>query len=68
MITIFFSVLAHGMSAAPLTNWYARRIAQLQKDGLVQAETKFVPELPTRKASLPINTTVQDAETVKKVV
>lgn len=68
MITIFFSVLAHGMSAAPLTNWYARRIAQLQKDGLVQAETKFVPELPTRKASLPISTTVQDAETVKKVV
>jgi NhaP-type Na+/H+ or K+/H+ antiporter len=50
MITIFFSVMAHGMSAVPLTNWYAQRIAQLEKQGLAQAETKYVPEMPTRKA------------------
>jgi NhaP-type Na+/H+ or K+/H+ antiporter len=48
MITIFLSVLAHGISAAPLTNWYAKRIAQLEKAGVAQAETKLVPGMPTR--------------------
>jgi NhaP-type Na+/H+ or K+/H+ antiporter len=52
MITIFLSVLAHGISAAPLTNWYAKRIAQLEKDGVAQAETKFVPGMPTRNATI----------------
>jgi NhaP-type Na+/H+ or K+/H+ antiporter len=52
MITIFFSVLAHGISAVPLTNWYAKRIARLEKDGLAQAERTHVPEMPTRRASL----------------
>ena len=49
MITIFFSVMVHGMSAVPLTNWYARRIAKLEKQGLAQAETRYVPEMPARK-------------------
>lgn len=47
MITIFLSVLAHGISAAPLTNWYAKRIAQLEKVGAAQAETKSVPGMST---------------------
>ena len=52
MLTIFLSVLAHGISAAPLTNWYAKRIAQFEKDGVAQAETKFVPGMPTRNATI----------------
>jgi len=52
MITIFISVLAHGISAVPLTNWYSKRIAQLEKDGFAEAETKLVPGMPTRKATL----------------
>jgi NhaP-type Na+/H+ or K+/H+ antiporter len=55
MLTIFFSVIAHGMSAVPLTNWYAKRIAQLDKSGLAQAETQFVPAMPTRKPAVNIN-------------
>jgi NhaP-type Na+/H+ or K+/H+ antiporter len=51
MITIFFSVLAHGMSAVPLTNWYAQQIAKLEKQGLAQAETQYVPAMPIRKAT-----------------
>jgi NhaP-type Na+/H+ or K+/H+ antiporter len=52
MITIFFSVLMHGISAVPLTNRYAKRIAQLEKNGLAQAETQYVPGMPTRKATI----------------
>jgi NhaP-type Na+/H+ or K+/H+ antiporter len=52
MITIFFSVLAHGVSAAPLSKWYVRRITQMQKDGFAQAETASVPEMSTRKVNL----------------
>ena len=51
MITIFISVLAHGISAVPLTNWYAKRIPQLEKDGFTQAETKLVPGMPTRNTT-----------------
>lgn len=51
MITIFFSVLMHGISAVPLTNRYARRIAKLEKQGLAQAETQYVPAMPTRKTT-----------------
>jgi NhaP-type Na+/H+ or K+/H+ antiporter len=61
MITIFFSVLAHGVSAAPLTKWYANRIALMQKDGLAQAETASVPEMPTRSVNLPANTLYSEA-------
>lgn len=51
MITIFFSVLAHGMSAVPLSNWYGKRINQLNQEGLAQTETKYVPEMPTRRTT-----------------
>jgi len=52
MLTIFFSVLTHGMSAVPLANWYANRITHLEKKGLAQKETQFVPEMSTRKTTL----------------
>lgn len=61
MITIFFSVLAHGLSAVPLTNWYGKRIAQLAQEGLAQAETKDVPGMPTRRATPDSGSPLSDA-------
>jgi NhaP-type Na+/H+ or K+/H+ antiporter len=48
MITIFMSVLAHGITAAPLSDWYGKHMAELDKKGAVEAEMKPVPEMPTR--------------------
>jgi NhaP-type Na+/H+ or K+/H+ antiporter len=62
MLTIFFSVLAHSISAVPLTNWYAKRIAQLGKSGLAQAETQYVPAMPTRKATPDSGSTPSQAD------
>jgi NhaP-type Na+/H+ or K+/H+ antiporter len=55
MVTIFLSVLVHGISAAPLANWYAKRIQQLQKKDLAQAETQYAPEMAMRKSSLSLS-------------
>lgn len=52
MVTVFFSIMMHGLSAAPLSNWYSRRIAKYDQDDLAGADKKAVPEMPTRKASL----------------
>jgi sodium/hydrogen antiporter len=43
--TILISVFAHGLSANPLINWYARKIATLPADA---PELKEVEESPTR--------------------
>jgi len=51
MITVFFSVLAHGISAAPLADWYGKHIAALDKRDAASAETAPVPEIPTRRKS-----------------
>jgi NhaP-type Na+/H+ or K+/H+ antiporter len=51
MITVFFSVLAHGISAAPLADWYGKHIAALDKRDAASAETTQVPEIPTRRKS-----------------
>ncbi|UCG26313.1 MAG: sodium:proton antiporter [Chloroflexota bacterium] len=48
MITIFMSVLAHGFTAAPLSNWYGKYIKGLDKEGAADSEMKPVPEMPTR--------------------
>jgi NhaP-type Na+/H+ or K+/H+ antiporter len=48
MITIFMSVLAHGFTAAPLSNWYGKYIEELDKEGAADSEMKPVPEMPTR--------------------
>jgi NhaP-type Na+/H+ or K+/H+ antiporter len=52
MITIFMSVLAHGISAAPLADWYGKHIAAYDKRDAAGAETTPVPEMPTRRKSL----------------
>ena len=54
MITIFMSVLAHGFSAVPFSNWYGKRIAELDKKGEADSEMKPVPEMPTRVGTVPI--------------
>ena len=51
MITIFLSILAHNMSTVPLINLYTLRITQLEKEGFAQAETIYVPGMPTRRST-----------------
>ena len=51
MITIFMSVMAHGISAAPLADWYGKHVATLDKRDAAGAETTLVPEIPTRRKS-----------------
>jgi NhaP-type Na+/H+ or K+/H+ antiporter len=48
IITIFMSVLAHGLTAAPLSNWYGKRIEELDTKGEADSEMKPVPEISTR--------------------
>lgn len=47
--TILFSVVAHGLSAVPLSAWYARRLASA---GHPLAETATLAELPGRRSLL----------------
>jgi len=54
VITIFMSVLAHGVTAAPLSDWYGKRIAELDKKGMAESEMRPVPEMPTRGRIAPI--------------
>jgi NhaP-type Na+/H+ or K+/H+ antiporter len=54
MVTIFMSVLAHGLTAAPLSDWYGKRIAELDKKGTADSEMKPVPEMPTRVGTAPV--------------
>ena len=44
-ITVVFSVVAHGATADPLANWYARHLAR-QADGGAGGE---IPEIPERR-------------------
>jgi NhaP-type Na+/H+ or K+/H+ antiporter len=46
MLTVFISIFAHGVTAAPGANWYAKRV-----DVVVEpagTEMKEVPEMPVR--------------------
>ena len=54
MITVFISVLAHGLTAAPLSDRYGKRIAELVKAGEAGPETMPVPEMPTRAETGPV--------------
>jgi hypothetical protein len=47
MITVFLSVMAHGISAAPLADWYAKHVAVLDRRDAADAENTPVPEIPT---------------------
>jgi len=40
--------LAHGFTAAPLSNWYGKYIKEQDKEGAADSEMKPVPEMPTR--------------------
>lgn len=48
MITVFFSIILHGFSAAPLSVWYSKRVAVLNIRGTVDVETIPVPEISMR--------------------
>jgi NhaP-type Na+/H+ or K+/H+ antiporter len=51
MITVFFSILAHGITAAPGANTYGKRIARMGEEDKVLVERKAVPEIPLRGSS-----------------
>ncbi|MFC2037124.1 cation:proton antiporter [Chloroflexota bacterium] len=46
MITVLFSIFAHGVTAAPLANWYGKRVAEAEEPD--SAEQQEVPEMPLR--------------------
>jgi NhaP-type Na+/H+ or K+/H+ antiporter len=48
MITVFVSVILHGLSAAPLSEWYSKWMARQVAQGAAGAEMAPVPEMPTR--------------------
>jgi NhaP-type Na+/H+ or K+/H+ antiporter len=61
MTTIFLSVLAHGFTAVPLSNWYGKLIAELDKKGAADSEMKPVPEMPTRVGTAPVAITTSES-------
>jgi NhaP-type Na+/H+ or K+/H+ antiporter len=44
-LTVLASVFAHGLSAQPLANWYARRLEAAED---AHAELAELPEMPSR--------------------
>ena len=53
MITVLFSIYAHGITASPLSNRYGSRIEAVDKKRIVTAETEEVPEMPLRNSVQP---------------
>ncbi len=53
MITVLFSIYAHGITASPLSNRYGSRIEAVDKKQIVTAETEEVPEMPLRNSVQP---------------
>jgi len=49
ILTVFLSILLHGISAAPLSKKYGEYIAALDRQGLANVEMREVEEVPTRK-------------------
>ncbi len=54
MITVFLSVILHGITAAPLAKYYGKRIAALGEEGSDTMEMDDVPELPLRVSPKPL--------------
>jgi NhaP-type Na+/H+ or K+/H+ antiporter len=51
MLTVLISIFAHGVTAAPLANWYARRVDRVtEPEG---TEMVDVPEMPVRAGPRP---------------
>jgi NhaP-type Na+/H+ or K+/H+ antiporter len=48
VLTVFASVILHGLSAAPLSAWYGKWVAKQDAQGAANAEMAPVPEAPTR--------------------
>jgi NhaP-type Na+/H+ or K+/H+ antiporter len=48
MITVLFSIYAHGITASPLANRYGSRIEAVDERQIVTPETEEVPEMPLR--------------------
>lgn len=57
MITVLFSIYAHGITASPLSNRYGSGIEAVDEKQIVTPETEQVPEMPLRNSDQPkINT------------
>jgi NhaP-type Na+/H+ or K+/H+ antiporter len=56
--TVLLSVFVHGISANPLSDWYARHVAELEPG---RPEMEEVPELPTRR-QMGTDTSVQERQ------
>lgn len=48
MITVFFSIFAHGITAAPAADMYAKKMSELDQKGKVKIENKEISEIPLR--------------------
>ena len=48
MITVLFSIFAHGITAAPLAKWYGQKMADEEKVQPDATEKGHVPEMPLR--------------------
>ena len=48
MLTVFLSIMLHGVTAVPLANWYGERMSAMQARGAADAEAQSVPEVATR--------------------
>jgi NhaP-type Na+/H+ or K+/H+ antiporter len=53
MITVLFSIYAHGITASPLSNRYGSRIEAVDEKQIVTPETEQVPEMPLRNSGQP---------------
>jgi len=48
------AIIAPQNSAVTLSNWYGKRIAELDKKGAADSEMKPVPKMPTRVGTVPV--------------
>jgi NhaP-type Na+/H+ or K+/H+ antiporter len=53
MITVLFSIYAHGITASPLSNCYGSGIEAVDKKQMLTPETEEVPEMPLRNSGQP---------------
>jgi NhaP-type Na+/H+ or K+/H+ antiporter len=53
MITVLFSIYAHGVTAAPGARWYGRRMAEIDEQRRDVKEMSEVPEMPLRVEAKP---------------
>ena len=51
MLTVLLSIILHGVTAAPLANWYGERMNAMQAQGTADAEAQSVPEVATRSGA-----------------